>query len=70
MAEIVVRSANGLVADDFTPEALARAINSLTAPRIDAFKQASDAASRELCAEREQATWLRLVEKLLQGAPA
>jgi glycosyltransferase involved in cell wall biosynthesis len=70
MADIVTRSQNGLVAEDFSPAALARAINSLTAQKVDGFKHASDAVSRDLCAEREQVTWLRLVDELLHGAPA
>lgn len=52
MAAIVRRYSSGVVSDDFSPEALAAAINSLDPAAIEGFKRASHRAATELCAER------------------
>lgn len=70
MVRLVRQYGCGVVAADFTPEALARELNSLDAAQIAALKQASHAAAAELCAERDAAIVLRLVEgALVRGAP-
>jgi glycosyl transferase family 4 len=70
MARLVRRYGCGVVAGDFTPEALAAEINRLDAAQIAAFKQGSHAAAAELSAEPQTATVLRLVERALdRSAP-
>lgn len=65
MARLVRQYGCGVVASDFTPEALADELNRLDATQIAAFKQASHAAAAELAAERDAASILALVEDAL-----
>lgn len=65
MARLVRQYGCGVVAPDFTPEALAAELNRLDATQIAAFKQASHAAAAELSAERGAASTLALVEAAL-----
>jgi glycosyltransferase involved in cell wall biosynthesis len=65
MARLVEQYGCGILADDFEPEALATAINALDGPTIAAFKRASHAAARELCAERDAELVLTVVEEAL-----
>ena len=67
MARIVHQYGCGIVADDFAPETLAAALNALDDSAIAAFKQASDAAARELCAEKNAELVLGAVEAALLG---
>jgi hypothetical protein len=62
MARVVREHGLGVVASDFTPESVAEAINSLDVDAITGFKRASHAAANELCAERNEALLLRVVE--------
>ncbi|MBN8532751.1 MAG: glycosyltransferase [Rhizobiales bacterium] len=59
LAPVVTSHRNGAVISDFTPEDIARCINSFDAARIDACKKASLELAKELCWEREQA---RMIE--------
>lgn len=65
MARLVRQYRCGVVAADFTPEALAAELNRLDAAQIAAFKRASHAAAAELTAERDAASLLSLVEGAL-----
>lgn len=56
MASLVRKHGLGVVADDFSPEAMATRLNALTTADIDAFKAAADVAARELCWERNEQT--------------
>jgi hypothetical protein len=52
----------GIVAEDFTPQALARSLSDLTVERIQYFKQQSHCAAKELCAEQNAKAIIDLVE--------
>jgi hypothetical protein len=65
MARLVRQYGCGVVAADFTPEALAEELNGLDTAQIAAFKQASHLAAGELSAERAAETILDLVETAL-----
>lgn len=65
MAAVVREWDCGVVADDFTPAALARAVGGLDAKRIAALKQRSHAAAAELTADRARGALVRLTESLL-----
>jgi glycosyltransferase involved in cell wall biosynthesis len=54
LAPTVRQAGVGRLIDDFTPEAIAAAINSFDRASIDASKRASLELARELCWEREQ----------------
>jgi glycosyltransferase involved in cell wall biosynthesis len=65
MAGLVRRYGCGVVAADFTPEALAAELNSLDASRIAELKQASDVAAAELSAERNADVILSAIDTAL-----
>ncbi|HJU37615.1 MAG TPA: glycosyltransferase [Gaiellaceae bacterium] len=67
MASIVRTYGCGIVTDDFEPETLATALNGLDSAAIDAFKRASHAAARELCAEKNEPIVVAAVEEALGG---
>jgi hypothetical protein len=65
MAGLVRQYGCGVVAPDFTPEALAAELNSLDAAQIAAFKRASHSAAAELCAERNAEVILQTIDTAL-----
>jgi hypothetical protein len=65
MARLVQRYDCGVVADDFDPRSLARQLKSLDAARIDAYKQRSHLAARDLCFERNSDVLLGMINRLL-----
>jgi hypothetical protein len=65
MASLVRRYGCGVIADDFSAESLAAAINGLDASSIAAFKRASHIAAGELSAEANAETLLGAVEDAL-----
>lgn len=65
MAEIVRGHRCGVVAPDFSPEALAAELNSLDVADVAAFKQASHAAAPDLSAERNTDLILGVVDEAL-----
>jgi hypothetical protein len=67
MAALVERYGFGVVAPDFSPASLARALNVLDAARIDGMKARAHAAARELCFERSEEALLRLVKKVMRN---
>lgn len=63
MADIVRHYGNGIVADDFTPEALARKLKSLSQADVETFKQRSAIAAHDLNAGKNAAIILDLVNE-------
>jgi glycosyltransferase involved in cell wall biosynthesis len=67
MARIVKEYDLGVVADNFTPEALAERLRNLDQNKINHYKLQSHRAARLLSAEENKKLLLRLVEQVLQG---
>jgi hypothetical protein len=65
MARIVQDYGCGIVVDDFAPETLAAGLNGLTPTDIARFKRASDAAAKELCAEKNEPVIVGAIEDAL-----
>lgn len=68
MREYVERYGLGVVADDFTVEAVTASVDALTVERVREFKSASDAHAEELGAERQVDIWERMVQRQLGAA--
>lgn len=66
MAALVERHGLGLVARDFLPLSLARALSALDAVRINEMKARAHAAARELSFERSEEALLGLVRKVIR----
>lgn len=66
MARIVREWDCGIVAEDFTPEALAAVIAGTSKERLAELKRNADAAARQLCAERNREIVVDVVEKALE----
>jgi hypothetical protein len=67
MAALVERYGFGVVAPDFSPPSLSRALSALDAARISEMKARAHAASRELSFERSEEAMLRLVKKVMRN---
>lgn len=67
MASIVREHDCGVIADDFTPEAMARCLNQLTPERIDHCKERSHRIARVMSSETNQTRVLDLVTSVLNG---
>ena len=65
MASIVKKFGNGVVAENFEPESLARKLNSLTRDDIIRFKNQSIEAARKLNAEKNEVTFNTVLQGLL-----
>lgn len=65
MARLVKRHDCGVVADDFSPATLARALNASTPDQIDQWKHHSHLAAGELCWEKTQQVFKSEIERLL-----
>jgi hypothetical protein len=65
MSRIVNKYECGVVADDFTLEAMAEKLNRITREQIMRFKENSHKAARFLCAETNRKLFLSLVHQLL-----
>ena len=68
MARIVEQTGCGVVAADFTPEALAAALTELDHAQINRMKQNSDRIARQMSAERNREILLEVVAGVL-GEP-
>ena len=68
MARVVREHGVGVVADEFTPEAMAAALRGLEGAQVAAFKARSHAAADVLCAENNGPLVLELVERALAQA--
>lgn len=66
MANIVNTYKLGVVAEDFSPQALAKKLNSLTTSEILSFKMNADKSAKELSANNNKTILLNLVDKLLE----
>ncbi|MGQ4574831.1 glycosyltransferase [Dermabacteraceae bacterium P7006] len=64
MVSILREHSLGVVADDFTTEALTKAILSLTPDSVQRAKHAADTAAREVSAENYASIWRNAVEKI------
>lgn len=67
MARLVTEHGVGVVARDFTPEALAECIRGCSREEIAAFKQRAHHVAPVLCAEANRGTLLSLVERVLSA---
>jgi hypothetical protein len=67
MAAIVNKHDLGVVADDFTPQALAAKLNALTAGDIMRYKHNADAAARIYTAEAGMESLMRVLRQALAG---
>jgi hypothetical protein len=65
MARLVESYKLGVVANDFTPRALAQRLNALTTADIVKFKEAANVAANELCFEKNAEVLLGEVQRLL-----
>ncbi|MEX2235799.1 MAG: glycosyltransferase [Cyclobacteriaceae bacterium] len=65
MASIVNTYGNGVVAEDFEPESLARKLNQLTTEDIVRFKNQSSFAAKQLNAEKNEIVFTNLTDRLL-----
>ncbi|WP_022919471.1 hypothetical protein [Ruania albidiflava] len=68
MAALVREHDLGAVAEDFTPEAFAAAVDAFTAEQVAAAKEAADAAAAVLCAEQQVAGWAEPIAALAARA--
>ena len=67
MARLLQRYDLGVVADDFSAEAMARAIFALSAADIRRFKENADAAAKDLSFDSQAPLFLRTVQGLLES---
>ncbi|MDO5645560.1 MAG: glycosyltransferase [Dermabacter sp.] len=67
MADLVREYGIGVVAEGFTPGALAEALSSLSPERVDAYKRASNLAAATLNAETQAHGWVRALDALASG---
>lgn len=65
MAELVNQYGCGVVAEEFSVQSMAKALNSLAAEDIDECKRNSDRAARELCFEKESGKMIAILDRLL-----
>lgn len=68
MAAVVRRYDIGEVADDFSAEAFAKAISRMSPARIAECKANTAVAALEFCAEKNREKFLKIVERVLEGA--
>ncbi|WP_448073248.1 glycosyltransferase family 1 protein [Georgenia yuyongxinii] len=68
MARMVREHDLGVVTEDFSAAALARAIEGLTPDRVTAMKQAAHASAHELSAETQVQGWERAIDALMEKA--
>jgi glycosyltransferase involved in cell wall biosynthesis len=68
MVRLVRQYGCGIIAEDFSSQALARQLNALDYRRIDGFKQQSRAAARDLSFEKNAETLLAEVAKMFGGS--
>ncbi|MGQ2914785.1 glycosyltransferase [Microbacterium aurantiacum] len=64
MAEFVTDERIGVVADDYTPTAIAKAIDGLTVDSVQTFKAASDDGALRLSAAPQVAVWRTAIDEI------
>lgn len=67
MAALTKRFDMGIVAEDFSPAAMAAALNRIAREDVIRYKQNADMAAEELCYESSEKTLARVVEAALSG---
>lgn len=67
MARVLTEHGFGAVADGFTSGGLADVLDSLRPEVVSEWKQASDAAARELSGEAQVEGWARAIDRLVGG---
>lgn len=65
MAKIIKRYNLGIIADDFTPQSMAKALNSLSTEDIMKFKNNSHIAAKELSSENNFQKMIQIINKLI-----
>lgn len=65
MAELTRRHELGIVTDDFSEDALVRALDELAPPMVAAAKSASDRVARELSGDDHHAAWSSILRALV-----
>ncbi len=65
MAELVSTYNCGVVAESFSNEAMAKALNSLDIEAVNNAKKQSDTATKELCFEKEQVKLIKMINELM-----
>lgn len=68
MAALARQFATGVIVDDLTPEAIARAVDSLTDEQINTYKQNALKAAETLCWEKEQDVLLQAIDEVCPPA--
>lgn len=66
MAELVQQYGCGIVAEEFTVESMAKALNSLITSDVDRYKQGSNLAAKDLCFEKESNKMINIFYSLLK----
>lgn len=64
MAATLSRFGLGVVSEDFSADAVARALDMLSAEDVDRFKAAADSAARELSAEAQMPVWKSAIDRI------
>lgn len=67
MAAFVREYGVGVVADDFTAAAMARALAGLTRAQVEEFRRASDRAAPVVAAEHNHVRWQEEINRVLEG---
>jgi len=67
MAEFVRDNGIGMVAEGYSPESIAAAVDALTPQDVVRFKAAAHARARELSADPQIAVWRRAVDRIRDG---
>ena len=70
MAEYVRTHRLGVVLDDFSSEALTRALDGLDRDTVTAYKDAADDAAEPMSAEAQVHVWAECVDRLIEEARA
>jgi glycosyltransferase involved in cell wall biosynthesis len=66
MARLVRQYDCGVVADGFSPKALAERLNAVTSERLDYYKRQSHAAAAELCYENSSQTLISVLASVTE----
>ena len=64
MAGFVAEEGIGVVTEDYSPEAIARAIDALTPEEVERYKSASHEGARRLSSEPQVAVWREAIDRI------
>lgn len=65
MAKLVKKYDIGIVSDDFSPQSMAKELNTLTKEKIDYYKQQSHKAAKEMCSQLNMKKLKEIVRELI-----